>query len=184
MWVNITEEEAAHLSDQSLEKAVNEALRKTQRFVDRESLKRLGLRLQIKRKGIKDRIRKSKVKGNHASIWFGLMDIPVDRLRDWYQNREGVVSGDEVHKGAFAQTVNTAFLAWSRWRERPKSSPRKKRSPNGQRVKEKDRRHKSKIERLTTNIEFIYDEVIQDIESESAAFFQEILADEISNAHG
>ncbi|WP_152432859.1 hypothetical protein [Vibrio aquimaris] len=172
------------MSDRALEQAVNTALSKTQRFLERESFKRLGLRLQIKRKGIKDRIRKSKVKGNHASVWFGLMDMPVDRLRDWHQNSQGVVSGGEVHRGAFAQTVNTAFLAWSRWRERPKASTRKKRSPNGQRVKERDRRHKSKIERLTTNIEFIYSDVIQDLESESAAFFQETLADEISQAHG
>ncbi|MDG3089123.1 hypothetical protein P7F88_25005 [Vibrio hannami] len=178
--VLITEQETELLSGQQIEKAVKATLKKTQTFLTRESVKALGVRMKIRKAPLNKRIRKSSVKGNRASVWFGVLPIPVDSLRSFYQNKRGVVSGREVYPGAFAQRVkNSPMLVWERWVERQKASPRKKRNPNGQRVLESKRRFKSKIQRVLEPIDIEAQDIIDELENDTLEFFKRTLTDEL-----
>lgn len=184
MYVNIDESQHAGLSDEQVDKAVTISLKLTQQFLTKRSIKELGTQMKISPRALKNRILKSKVKGHAASVWFGFMPVPVDKLRKFYQDDGGIVSGDDYYKGAFAQTVNNAYLVWNRWVERQKAGTRKRRNPNGQAVKEQDRRYKSKIERAETAIDEAYQKYVFPIEDEAVRFFTETLNDELFKQRG
>lgn len=185
MYVEIMEEDTVGMSDESIAKAVTITLKKTQNFLTNESLKRLGIKMKIRRKALKNRIKKSKIKkGGRASVWFGFMPVPLDTLRDYYQTTAGVVSGGDEYKGAFSQVVRGASLVWSRWVERKKATKRKKRNKNGSRVLERDRRYKSKIERVYVSLEYVYTGVIKKVETLTIQFFNETLNNELLKQHG
>lgn len=178
--VTIDEKDIQLLSVNQIQKAVKAALKKTQTWLSRESIRSIGVRMKIRRAPLSKRVKKSRVKGNGASVWFGIMPIPVDSLRPFFQNGQGVVSGNDLYPHAFAQRVNNSpLLVWERWVERKKVDRRKKRNPNGQRVHERDRRYKSKIRRVLEPIDTEAKMILDKLEVDALQFFKRTLSDEL-----
>lgn len=127
-----TDEKYFHRQD--YEKAATQALKVATRWLAKESVRRLGKKLRIRTAALRRRVRVNRIEKNTGGVWYGLEPLSLAYARDYHQTPTGVQSGERFYKGAFAQVMSgSRELVWMRTGERPKSSKRKKRSPNGTR---------------------------------------------------
>lgn len=139
MDLHLTVEDERWLDKEHVNQCASAALKIAQKWLTKESIKRLGKDLRIRSSAGRRRVKSGKVKGNQTRVWFGLLPLNVAYIRDFDQVPKGVQSGDAFYKGAFVQSMNNSpLLIWKRTRERPKQpKPRRKPLPNGQSRKRK-----------------------------------------------
>lgn len=161
---------------------VDEATLYAERFVKKwlakESIKRLGIKLRIRSTAGRKRVKTSSARSKKNSVWFGLRPITVAYLRDYKQTKSGVQSGDKFYKGAFAASVNGGQeLIWKRKSERLKVGKRRKRSKNGTRRE----RPNPQIEVVREDLHDGTNQIINQLELEAQGVFKKAFLDAINN---
>lgn len=87
-----------------LAKAVKRATRKVSRWLVTHAAREMATKLKIKQQPLKKRFRLD-FTANSVRIWFGLLEIGLDRLGAPSQNAEGVRVNGEQYDGAFYRNI-------------------------------------------------------------------------------
>ncbi|MBM5180127.1 hypothetical protein J7937_21605 [Vibrio parahaemolyticus] len=159
------------------------ALKITQRWLTRESIRRYGKELRIRSTAGRRRVRKGKIKGSTATVWYGIRPLNLAYARNYTAVDGGVLSGGErFYKGAFLQSMNgSSEVIWRRTRDRPKQpKPRKKPLPKGQRRKRKS----PPAEVVREHIDMEASEIVAQLEFEIQDVFKEAFLNELHQQSG
>lgn len=154
------------------------ALKKTQKWLTQESIKRFGKELRIRSTAGRRRVRKGKITGGKATVWYGIRPLNLAYARDYKAVDGGVMSGGErFYRGTFLQSMNgSGEMIWRRTRERPrKPKPRRKPLPNGQRRKRKS----PPAEVVREHIDSDVSEIITQLEIELQDIYKEAFLNEL-----
>ncbi|HCH1859593.1 TPA: hypothetical protein NKR10_004531 [Vibrio parahaemolyticus] len=175
--VHLTVEDEHWFDKEHVNKCASAALKVAQKWLTKESIKRLGQELKIRSSAGRRRVKSGKVKGNQTSVWFGLLPLNVAYIRDFNQVPKGVQSGDAFYKGAFVQSMNNSpLLIWKRTRERStQPKPRRKPLPKGQTRKRKS----PPVEVVREDIHMETSEIVAQLEVELQDVYKEAFLDEL-----
>lgn len=177
MDLHLTVEDERWLDKEHVNQCASAALKVAQKWLTKESIKRLGKDLRIRSSVGRRRVKSGKVKGNQTSVWFGLLPLNVAYIRDFDQVPKGVQSGDAFYKGAFVQSMNSSpLLIWKRTRERPKQpKPRRKPLSKGQTRKRKS----PPVEVVREDIHMETSEIVAQLEVELQDVYKEAFLNEL-----
>ncbi len=177
MNLHLTVEDERWFDKEHVNECASAALKVAQKWLIKESIKRLGKDLRIRSSAGRRRVKSGKVKGNQTSVWFGLLPLNVAYIRDFDQAPKGVQSGDAFYKGAFVQSMNNSpLLIWKRTRERPKQpKPRRKPLPKGQTRKRKS----PPVEVVREDIHMETSEIVAQLEIELQDVYKEAFLNEL-----
>ena len=177
MDLHLTVEDERWFDKEHVNECASAALKVAQKWLTKESIKRLGKELRIRSSSARRRVKSGKIKDNQTSQWFGLLPLNVAYIRDFDQVPKGVQSGDAFYKGAFVQSMNNSpLLIWKRTRERPKQpKPRRKPLPKGQARKRKS----PPVEVVREDIQMETSEIVAQLEIELQDVYKEAFLNEL-----
>lgn len=177
IYLNLNVEDERWLDKKFVYACANRALRVAQRWMSKESIRRLGQELRIRSSAGRRRVRTGKVTNNATTVWFGLRPLNLAYVRDFEQVPKGVLSGNSFYRGAFVQSMKgSPLLIWRRTRERPtRPKPRRKPLPKGQRRPRKS----PPVETIREDIELEASTIITQLEIEIQDVFKEAFLHEL-----
>tara|TARA_B100001059_G_scaffold236796_1_gene290498 strand:+ start:31514 stop:32056 length:543 start_codon:yes stop_codon:yes gene_type:complete len=177
MDLHLTVEDERWLDKEYVNQCASAALKVAQKWLTKESIRRIGEELNISRRSISRRVKAGKVKDGKTSMWYGLLPINIAFINDSKQVDGGVVANNYLYNRVFFQSMkNSPILAWRRVRERAKQpKPRRKPLPKGQRRKRKS----PPVERVSDHVEIDMEREILQLEAEIQDVYREAFLDEL-----
>lgn len=177
MNIHLSVEDENYFDREHIDKCAKVALKVAQKWLSKESIKRIGEELNISRRSISRRVKAGKVKDGQTSMWYGLLPINIAFINDSEQVEGGVVANNYLYNRVFFQSMNNSpILAWRRTRERAKQpKPRRKPLPKGQRRKRKS----PPVERVSDHVEIDMEREILQLEAEIQDVYKEAFLNEL-----
>lgn len=175
--IYLSVEDEKYSDREHIDKCAKVALKIAQKWLTKESIKRIGEELNIARRSISRRIKAGKVKDDHTTMWYGLLPINIAFIRDAEEVEGGVMANNYLYNRVFFRSMNNSpILAWRRKRERPKQpKPRRKPLPKGQRRERKS----PLVERVSDYVDMDMEREILQLEIELQDVYKEAFLNEL-----